>query len=291
VANADDPLILTTRVYNYSLVDTTAPVHVRFYGQLYCNSAGEASCTNWKTNKLCTNSVGGVNTGDVCGDSFQIGRTRTFRRLRGFNDNGASTTPNWQLTSVGFTPTDFTATRKGNLHMVFWVVVWMQDANGNPVAEMPDHGLIAVPDPGLTQITQVATQEHSNNVGMYPVHQFFQILPVGTAPAAGLGGSSLKSISLSTSSPIPLGKRTKVVATLRATGARMKSVKIAYYDGDPAKNGKLIDVQSIAYMNPDIDYYHRTFFSPDTCAPIPFMPRHGVLARPKSKPAPAPTAS
>lgn len=111
----------------------------------------------------------------------------------------------------------------------------------------------------------MATEEHSNNVGMYPVHQFFQILPAGTPPQAGQGSGSLKSISLSTSSPVPLGQRTKIVAALEATGGQTKSVNIAYYDGDPAKNGKLIDVQKIAYMDPDVSYYHRTFFTPEAC--------------------------
>jgi len=261
LANADDPLTLTTRVYNYSLMDTpqNAPVHARFYGQLYCSSLGETSCTNWKTKATCS-------AGDVCGDSFQIGQDQVIPSIAGFNSatgNGAS---NWKLASVDFTPTNYPATQSGNLHMVFWVVVWMQDTNGKLVEEMSGHGLTAIPSPGLTQITQVATQDYSNNAGMYPMHGFFQILPVGaTLPGGTLEGGSLKSISLSTSSQISLEQRAKVVATVQATGTRVKSVNIAYFDGDPAKNGTLIDTQTIASMNPDVDYYHRTFLTPGTC--------------------------
>jgi hypothetical protein len=260
VVNADNELSLTTRVYNYSLVDTTAPVHVRFYGQLYCsaNGSSEKSCKNWKTNVSCSG-------GDLCGDSFQIGGDQLIASIVGFDSPDGKGAPNWRLASVDFLPTQFPATKSGNVQMVFWVVVWMQDANGNPVLEMQDHGLTAVPGSNLTQITQVATEEHSNNVGMYPVHQFFQILPAGAPPQVEPGIGSLKSISLSTSSQVPLEQRTKIVAALQTTGAQMKSVNIAYYDGDPAKNGRLIDVQKIAYMDPDVNYYHRSFFTPTAC--------------------------
>jgi len=54
------------------------------------------------------------------------------------------------------------------------------------------------------------------------------------------------------------------VVAIQTTGVQMKSVNIAYYDGDPAKNGKLIDAK-IAYIDPDASYYHRTFFSPAAC--------------------------
>ncbi len=258
-ASPDDALKLTTRVYNYSLVDTTAPVHVRFYGQLYCSGSGssDASCKDWKTGAKCT-------YGNLCGDSFQIGQDQIIPLIEGFESPDGNDAPNWQLASVDFLPNDFPATQKGKVNMVFWVVVWMQDANGKPIPEMLDHGLTATPGSGLTQITQVATELHSNNVGMYPVHQPFFILPQG-APGATPGSGSLQRLSLSTSAQIQLGQRTKVVATLQSAGAPTQSVNIAYYDGDPAKDGKMFDVQTISYMDPAVPYYHRSFFTPDTC--------------------------
>jgi hypothetical protein len=50
-SSASDPLTISARVYNFSLVNTTAPVHVRFYGQLYYTSSGssEMSCKNGNT--------------------------------------------------------------------------------------------------------------------------------------------------------------------------------------------------------------------------------------------------
>jgi len=132
---------------------------------------------------------------DLCGDSFQIGQDQIIPAIAGFESPNGNGAPNRQLACVDFQPTQSPATKDGNVKMVFWVVVWIQDTNGNPVPEMDDHGLTAIPGPAITQITQVATQDHSNNVGMYPVHHFFQILPADAPPQDGVGGS-LKSISL-----------------------------------------------------------------------------------------------
>ncbi|HZU09831.1 MAG TPA: VCBS repeat-containing protein, partial [Pseudacidobacterium sp.] len=264
MAGASDDLTLTTRVYNYSLVDTTAPVHVRFYGQLYCSSSDnnhenqEASCRDWKTGQEC-------NAGNLCGDSFQIGQDQIIPFIAGFNDNGNSDMPNWQTTSVDFQPVKFPATKNGNVHMVFWVVVWMQDNSGNLVAEMQDHGLTTIPDPGVTQITQVHVENYSNNVGMYPVHAPFFITPAGMLSGAIQGGGALQSIAITADPHVQLEQNTKIEASLQATGAPVKSVNIAYYDGDPAHNGTLLDTQKIVYMDPGRNYYHWTSFAPDTC--------------------------
>jgi hypothetical protein len=151
--------------------------------------------------------------------------------------------------------------------MVFWVVVWMQDANGNLVAEMQDHGLTSVPSPTSTQITQVPVEAHSNNVGMYPVHQPFFISPAG-APGASetaAGNGVLQSLALAVGPQAGLNQPIKVVATVQASTAPVNSVNISYYDGDPALNGTLFDMQTITHMDPGAAYYHRSFFVPSTC--------------------------
>jgi hypothetical protein len=259
-ASPDDALTLTARVYDYSLVDTTAPVRVRFYGQLYCSGSpsSEGSCTNWKTGAAC-------NPGNLCGDSFQIGQDQIIPLIPGFESSDGSDEPNWQLASVDFLPSNFPATKNGKAEMVFWVVAWMNGANNKPAPEMEDHGLTAIPGANLTQIYQVKTEAYSNNVGMYPVHQPFFLLPKGAPGAAAPGTASLQRLSLSTNAKIQLGRRTKVVATVQSTGAPARSVNIAYYDGDPGKHGKMFDVQTISYMDPGVPYYHRSFFTPDTC--------------------------
>jgi hypothetical protein len=149
--------------------------------------------------------------------------------------------------------------------MVFWVVAWMNAANNTPATEMPDHGLTAIPGPELTQVYQVKTEAYSNNVGMYPIHQPFFLLPKGAPGAAAPGTASLQRLSLSTNAQVHLGQRIKVIAAVESSGAPARSVNIAYYDGDPGKNGKMFDVQTISYMDPGVSYYHRSFFTPDTC--------------------------
>ena len=235
-ATAGEQLSLTTRVYNYSLVDTTAPVHVRIYGQLCCSG------------------------GQVIGNAFLVGEN-VIPTIPGFKSdcsvNGCL--PNWTTTSMNFDTTSY-----ANDNLVFWVVVWMQDSNGNLIAEMPDHGLTALPGT-LQQITDVPIQAHSNNIGLYGVYHQFAVIPPASLPGAKPSDGTLQSISLSTSPSILLEQRTKLVANVQAAGAPANHVTIAYYDGDPAKNGRLLDVQSISHIDPGTSYYHRTFFTPESC--------------------------
>lgn len=126
-----------------------------------------------------------------------------------------------------------------------------------------DHGLTSLPGK-LQQITDVPIEAHSNNIGLYGVYTQFHVFPTDSLPGAEPSGS-LQSISLSTSPSVLLEQRTKLVANVQATGGPANHVTIAYYDGDPAKNGTVLDVQSIAQINPGTAYYHRTFFRPETC--------------------------
>jgi hypothetical protein len=269
-ASPSDALTLTARVYNYSLKDTNDPtlpdpakdIRVRFYGQLYCTSSSstETSCKSGSTT---------CNTPGLCGDSFQIGNDYLIPSIAGFKAEG--TEPNWTTANVDFTPADFDATKNGNAYMVFWVVVWMEDANGKLVAEMPGHGLTSVPASNLTQIIQVPFEPYSNNLGMYGVHQRFYVCPTsGCVPqSTGLGATesspALKSITLSINPQLLLEQRARLSATLQAAGGPVGPVSIAYYDGNPASNGTLLDVQKIQHMDAGATYAHRTFFTPETC--------------------------
>jgi len=261
-ARTSDVLTLSARIYNHSLVNTSGSVHVRFYGQFYCtsSSSGESSCKNGKT--MCK-------AAGLCGDSFQIGEDQIIQSIAGFKANGAE--PNWAMANVDFEPSKFTA---GNAYMVFWVVTWMQDAGGRVVAEMPDHGLQSVPGSNITQITEVPIEQHSNNVGMYGLHQHFYICPTSGCDSSGANPNRtaaersvaiLKNLTLAVDPTTRLEERSKVRATLRATGSSVGPVNIAYYDGDPAKGGTLLDVQQIQHMDVDATYTHRSFFTPTTC--------------------------
>ena len=104
------------------------------------------------------------------------------------------------------------------------------------------------------------------------MHQHFYVCPasgcesqqaIGSVPVSSTG--SLKSITISADPKMLLEQRSKVSATLRAAGGSVGPVNIAYYDGDPAKGGTLLDVQQIQHMDPGATYAHRSFFTPETC--------------------------
>jgi hypothetical protein len=267
-ASPTDALTLTTRIYNYSLVDSTAPVHVRFYGQLYCSTnsgTGDPGCKNGGA----TCKIG------LCGDSFQVGSDQVIASIAGFRSPTAPA--NWTTATVDFLPSNYGALQSGNVYLVFWVVTWMQDSNGAVVAEMPSHGLKSIPAATLKQITDVPFEPYSNNVGLYGAHQRFYLCPSGgcaaatasavtaSAATATAAPGSLKTIGASIPSPLALGKNGKVITTLEVTGAAVGPVNIAYYDGDPSRGGVLLDIQKIQRMEPDATYSHRALFTPETC--------------------------
>jgi hypothetical protein len=256
-ASPSAPLTLTTRVYNYSTVNTTAPVHVRFYGQLFCNQA--SGCKDGNT--TCTYGL--------CGDGFQIGSDQVIPSIAGFQTD--ENTQNWTTASVDFDPQKFDETRTGNTYMSFWVVVWMEDASGKLVPEMASHGLTSIPASNLTQITQVPFEQYSNNVGLYDVRQPFYICPPSgclnqnTGLGATPSGGSLKSIHLSIDRKLLLDQRVSLNTTLQATRGVVGPVNITYYDGNPAKGGKLVNMQQIQRMDPGVTYGQRASFTPKAC--------------------------
>jgi hypothetical protein len=267
-AVAGEPLNLSARIYNFSLVDTNsstlanpaASIHVRFYGQLFCQSGSDNSCKS------------GCTPGNLCDDAFLIGET-TLASIPGFKSaNFLESVPNWAMTQ----PVTFDTTMYPGTNLVFWVVTWMEDAKGNLVSEMPGHGLTANPRSlKFTQITQVPVETYSNNVGLYGANTPFYICATDAdaacvAPSAGVGAGApatgaLKSVTVSTSKNVLLDSPVKVVANLQAQGGAIGRVNVAYYDGDPANNGQLFDLQTVTHMDPDATYVHRAFFHPETC--------------------------
>lgn len=268
-ASAGDQLSLSARIYNYSLVDTNsgslahpaASIHVRFYGQFLCETGddSENSCIG-VDGKTCTTPY------TLCGNSFLIGET-TLASIPGYNSpSNEGSQPNWALT----TPVNFDTTPYANSYLVFWVVTWMEDANGNLVPEMPDHGLTANPATlNFQQITQVPFELHSNNIGMYGVNSPFYVCPQTVcSPPNGLTARRqgyLESVTVATREKLHLDERAQVTTHLRATNGDITHVNLLYYDGDPKKGGRLFDVQRIAHMAPDLTYTHRAFFRAQTC--------------------------
>lgn len=255
-ANTGDKLDLAVRVYNYSLAPVVGgtKTHVRFYAM------------PWDQ----LNNV-------QAGDSFLIGETVTDP-IPAFSDaQGASL--NWKLVH---SPVPFDTTSYSGKWFAFWVVVWMEDGNGQLVKEMQGHGLTSIPgtltnpfDAAMEMATNVDGKpaSYSNNVGFY--HYAFPVLPavtgLGAAPSTVENPADLtmKTVTAARKS-LKRGELDEITAVMRAGLESPSRAKVYFYDGDPAADGKLIATETarfaprsttkvrIAY-HPPTDGVHRIY--------------------------------
>ncbi|MGD0074808.1 MAG: hypothetical protein ABSD31_10780, partial [Candidatus Binataceae bacterium] len=251
-ARQGDQLTLAARIYNLSFLDTddssltvpAASIQARFYGQLYNNETGELE-----------------------GNSFLIGQT-SLPNIPGFK-SATETGPNWRDALVSFDTGSSAFPSLANQYMVFWVVTWMEDANGNLVPEMPDHGLTADPtNLTFSQITDVPTQAHSNNVGMYPVNSPFFIADKNSPPGATEGGATLR-INDVTLPGATLGGagRNQLDLLLHATSAPASAIALKLYLDSERLGRQLIGLQRIPYVPADGVFLLHAIFRPQVCGP------------------------
>jgi hypothetical protein len=248
-ATAGDQLQLQARVYNFSLTDMPVgtQVHVQFYAQGYKDA-------------------------ELNGDSFLIGEAKLLQPIPGFNSPSTNgTLPNWALVSTTFDTGAHPQTKDGNVNLIFWVLVWMQDAQGNVVAELPDHGLTSdfMPSTTFAQITQVPTESHSNNVGFYGyTGSGFYLAP----PGSEVGGAPthpedlvIERLSVESPSAVPLDQKTKVTLSLRTGDTALGSLPVVFYDGEPGQGGRPFDIMHLSRLRPNETTLSRVFFRPQSC--------------------------
>ena len=247
-ATAGDQLLLQARVYNYSLaaMPPGTKVHVRFYGVPWNNNDDEAN-----------------------GPSFLIGES-VIGPIPPFNTDTAH--PNWQLVPI---PRPFDTTPYADQYLVFWVVVWMEDASGSLVSEMPGHGLTAIPGP-LTSFADIAPFEepYDNNVGFYK--SAFYVFPKPSAPLVAkkkpvrVKPAAAFAMTSPTVSVHKTGRSERIVVDLSlVTGDEPidGGTTVRFYDGDPAKGGKAFDLERIPYMRARDQYRVSVPFASDECGP------------------------
>ena len=270
---------LTARVYNFSLVSTNAlvadsTVHVRFYGQKRCSLPNNGvTYPDGTVTDLCPNAAFLI-------PSAQPGGDVVLPPIVGFNESS----PNWSLASV-----NFDTSGHGDQKLIFWAVTWIQDANGKVVSEMAGHGVSETSFEGKTfqNISDIALENHSNNVGMYGTYTPFYVIPaagntqadaepLAVQSASGVSGKevaitaaseegSLSAIHIVLQShTLPLDKKSKVQVTLSADKSFPGST-IRYYDGNPASGGKLFDLQTLHPMPSNSSDTERVFFRPERC--------------------------
>ena len=148
-ATAGNELTLQTRVYNYSLtpMDDGTTAHVRFYGLPW----------NHRTNR-------------PAGNSFQIGKELSLAPIPAFD-----ATPGAPFNWITATSDNFDTTPYSNQYLTFFVVVWMQNANGTLAQEATAHGLNALPGTinsfvdaaNLEEALSDGPRSYSNNIGFY----------------------------------------------------------------------------------------------------------------------------
>lgn len=236
---AGEPVILEARVYNYSFAEMPqgTDVRVRFYGQ------------RWNHN-----------TNAPVGDSFLIDE-KVHDRIPAFQSQellSSGDNPfNWILARAEFDPTEH-----ANQYLVFWVVVWMQDGDGNLVQEMADHGLEGKPGE-LKSIAQVPIEGHSNNVGLYK-HAFYvkPSVPQGPAPEdADLVVEEMEA----TPEKVIAGGQVEIAAFVKNLGGPVDGAHALFFEGDPAGGGELFDSELISHIPAGGSYQLNIPFRPERC--------------------------
>lgn len=277
-AKAGDVLTLQTRVYNYSLAEmkdqngNPYTVHVRFYFM------------PWNTTRNLP--------AEPNGNSYLINEEKVAA-IPPFNDSiGPNAQPNWTLVSTTFDTTKFQETKDGNVHLVFWAVVWMEDESGKLAGEMPGHGLTAIPpagttnptngettvpfsgpetNPGVAQIEECQPPDsnnkvscYSNNIGLYKQVFYIAGLSLGAEPGPTTASLDIGKIDVSANQVTP---RDTVVlsATLSASGAAASGVSVNFYDGDPNSGGRLFAVERIPHIAVDAQHLVQTTYRSNTC--------------------------
>lgn len=237
-ATAGDQLLLRARIHNFSLAKMPdgATVHVRFYG-MPLNAYDHSPA----------------------GPSFLIGEQKAPQLIPPFNTD--TNYPNWVLVSQ-----TFDTTRYENEDLVFWVIVWAQDAGGKMIGDLPGHGLKSIP-PATADYAEVVAleEEYGNNIGLF--HQVFHIFSPQSPTAAA---STFEIAAHITQVGVERNRMTlsqpNVIAAKVATGSSdLKSgFALVFYDGNPRNGGKRIGTEWLPFLRARRFYDFRVAFRPRT---------------------------
>jgi hypothetical protein len=255
-ATAGNELTLQTRVYNYSLtpMDNGTTVHVRFYGIPW----------NQKTNR-------------PAGNSFQIGKELSLDPIPAFD-----ATPGAPFNWIMATSDNFDTTPYSDQYLTFFVVVWMQNADGTLAQEATGHGLNALPGTinsfadaaNLEEVLSSGARSYSNNIGFY--NAVFYIFPTQTGTAAA--ETSAKATALA--AEIPELKMRQVQLSAKSTQQAqpvevsvlfetrdqpIHNLIVDFYDGDPAAGGRIFDIERLPHIRANDSFQVKVNFRSNAC--------------------------
>ncbi|WP_446742239.1 hypothetical protein [Silvibacterium acidisoli] len=262
---------LRLRVYNYSVQNFPAnsTLHVQFYAQPWAsaqfvpnaNDATQFAPAVFIGNG--TTASGGTLTPPpaFCGGALNNGSDPCTTQSGDETSNWEFAYATWDTSKGGVT---------ANSTWKFWAVVWVEDSNGNLVAELPGHGLTALPPANgqYNSLADVPIEIYSNNLGFY--NQAFTVLPVPSLASTGSSSTASKQLKLGTIATrsgvsamryVP----TTILAPHTASGDHIDSLITQYYDGSPKRGGTLFDTQQIPRVVPGQTYTDNALFRPKTC--------------------------
>jgi len=259
-AVAGDAVVLSARVYNYSLkaLPAGSKVHVRFYRQ------------PWDTT-----------THGPSGDSVLI-QENLLDPIPPFHSSTNSSAANWVLSSALMDTTDL-----GGQSMIFWVVVWAEDAAGNLLSELAGHGLASKPG-SLAAIDDVAletatfpfegrsvTTSLSNNVGF--LKMVFYVEPSSPSSLSASRSASRRSgrrfgegsLSIGQADTEPIlarvGEKVSLRANLHSHEGEREGIVVTMYEGDPDLGGKAFDMELLGFVKEGEPYHLRVPYRARTC--------------------------
>jgi hypothetical protein len=259
-----DKVTLRARVYNYSLKNMPpgTKVRVHFYAQPWSVADGQ----------FLPGNAAGFAPAEFIGEDI-LNPIPAF--CGGAPENGPNIDPcsfnsaprNWAFAQATWD----TSTVAAKTNWKFWVVAWMEDSNGQKVAEIQDHGLKAIPnsspDHPLPSLAEVPIETYSNNLGYY--NQVFYVGPPAGALQAPVGSRRLdldtqweqlpKGVALQADQVLTIG------ASHRAVGADLDNVMVLFYDGDPEQGGKLFDMERIPHIDANENFVTRVPYHTGVC--------------------------
>ncbi|RKT47572.1 hypothetical protein BDD21_5168 [Thiocapsa rosea] len=183
--------------------------------------------------------------------------------MRVYNSaNADAEASNWILAETTFNTTDY-----GDRYLMFWVVVWGEEGSAL-MPEMPDHGLTVIPAADLTDLADVAIEDHSNNLGFYRQPIFIapqtsqdDVEAVTTANEADL---IVETVDLMPSL-VDQHREVKIAVTLRNGERPLDSISVYFYDDDPLVGGKAIDHELIPHIRAHDIVALEVPYQPRTC--------------------------
>jgi hypothetical protein len=238
-ATAGDKLRLEARVYNYSFAEmpVDSQVHVRFYAQQIDINNGHRPV----------------------GDSVLVNEVR-LGQIPPFSDDDDAPL-NWVLAKTDFDTTGYDAK-----YLIFWVVVWIEDANGNLVPETEGHGLTKIPG-DLKSLAGVEAETYSNNVGFY--NSAFYVFPEQSVAEATNSDGEPAIIHVDNTRPrekrVFQGHMLDISAEITAENNSASGVTALFYDGDPHEGGVVFGLERIPYIAENGTYQVEAPYNAGAC--------------------------